>query len=222
MSKITKFNKGIIVLAAFFVITISFLFGCLQKTEVYPPADAKKLNENKVFIKLVLETTSFLEFLSQTAKTNSLKMTDVSNKLNAVRDKSLSFEDQMTEINRLFKSTVSLRLIKHMKTYNETWPLLLKTYKNISSEVLISEAAEVIYESRYSNENNMRAAMMVDCGWRYSLCIAAATMGAILCHAGCDTTALATTAGLGIPACIAACGTLQVFAGVQCYDNYCK
>ncbi|MFN3300155.1 MAG: hypothetical protein ACK41Z_08160, partial [Sediminibacterium sp.] len=116
MSKITKFNKGIIVLAAFFVITISFLFGCLQKSEVYPPADAKKLNENKVFIKLVLETTSFLEFLSQTAKTNSLKMTDVSNKLNAVRDKSLSFEDQMTEINRLFKSTVSLRLIKHMKT----------------------------------------------------------------------------------------------------------
>lgn len=222
MIKITKFNNGIIFFATICVITISFLFGCLQKSEINAPADAKKLNENKMFIKLVLETSSFLEFLSQTAKTNSLNMTDVSNKLNDVREKNLSYEDQMIEINRLFKSSVSFRLIKHMKTYKETWPLLLKTYKNISSEVLISEAAEVIYESRYSSENNIRATAMVDCGWRYSLCIAAATMGAIICHAGCDTTALATTAGLGIPACIAACGTLQVFAGVQCYDNYCK
>ncbi len=57
-------------------------------------------------------------------------------------------------------------------------------------------------------------------GWRYGLCIAAAVAGSVLCHAGCDTTALATTAGLGIPACVWACGTLQVMASVQCYDSY--
>lgn len=60
------------------------------------------------------------------------------------------------------------------------------------------------------------------CGWRYYLCGAAATVGAILCHAACDGTALATTAGLGIPACVAACGTAQAYALVQCSDTYCK
>jgi hypothetical protein len=60
------------------------------------------------------------------------------------------------------------------------------------------------------------------CGWRYNLCIVAAGAAAVLCHAGCDTTALATTAGLGIPACVWACTTLQVAASVQCYDTYCK
>ena len=60
------------------------------------------------------------------------------------------------------------------------------------------------------------------CDWRYYLCSGASTAGAILCHASCETTALATTAGLGIPACVVACGTLQAFAIVQCSDSYCN
>lgn len=66
-----------------------------------------------------------------------------------------------------------------------------------------------------------REMVLDDCGWRFYVCSGAATAGAILCHAGCDTTALATTAGLGIPACVAICGTLQVWALVQCTDSYC-
>ena len=59
------------------------------------------------------------------------------------------------------------------------------------------------------------------CGWRYYLCAGAATAGAILCQGGCDTTALAFTAGFGIPACVVLCGTLQVAAIATCADNYC-
>lgn len=59
------------------------------------------------------------------------------------------------------------------------------------------------------------------CGWRYSVCLGAVFASAVLCHAGCDTTALATTAGLGITVCVAACGALQVFGSVTCYDKYC-
>lgn len=59
------------------------------------------------------------------------------------------------------------------------------------------------------------------CNWRYYVCMAAATAGAILCHAACDTTALALTAGAGIPACFLLCASLQTYAGIECGDKYC-
>lgn len=54
-----------------------------------------------------------------------------------------------------------------------------------------------------------------------SLCIVAPSATAVLCHAACDTTALATTAGLGIPACVLACGLVQVYMSVECMDKHC-
>ena len=60
------------------------------------------------------------------------------------------------------------------------------------------------------------------CNWRYYACSSAATAGAILCHAACETTALATTAGLGIPACVALCSAGQAWAIILCADTYCK
>jgi len=63
---------------------------------------------------------------------------------------------------------------------------------------------------------------VADCGWRYYLCASAATAGAILCHGTCESSAIATTAGLGIPACVALCSTLEIEAMVQCHDSYCN
>lgn len=48
------------------------------------------------------------------------------------------------------------------------------------------------------------------CSWRYYLCAAAATAGAILCHAACEPTALATTDGLGIYACLLSCCVFSI------------
>ena len=61
-----------------FIVIITILsFGCTQKTVTNTPFDVTKLNENKTYIKLTLETNSFLQYLSETAKANSLNMPDV-------------------------------------------------------------------------------------------------------------------------------------------------
>jgi hypothetical protein len=215
------------------IIVFTFLMiGCAKKSVIEIPADASKLNENKAYIKLTLETNSFLQFLSETAKTNSLSLPDVIKRLNLIKSKNLSFENQLIEIDRIFKTNVSSRLLNHMRTYSETWPEINKSYKNIPLEMFEKEASEVLYDNiqsktqnqiiSYSVDKNIKANKANDCGWRYSLCVGAATAGAILCHAGCETTALATTAGFGIPICVAACGTLQAYAGLQCYEHYCE
>jgi hypothetical protein len=225
-------NKNIFMKNTVLIILTFLLFGCTQKSVVDIPGDPSKLNENKAYIKLTLETNSFLQYLSESAKTNSLNLPDVIKNLNIIKSKNLSFENQMIEIDRIYKSNVSTRLLKHMKIYSETWPEINKSYKNISLEILETEASEVLYDNLQSNaqnqiisysvDKNIKANRANDCGWRYSLCVGAATAGAILCHAGCETTALVATAGLGIPICVLACGTLQAYAGLECYEHYCE
>lgn len=216
-----------------FIVIITILsFGCTQKTVTDTPTDVTKLNENKTYIKLTLETNSFLQYLSETAKANSLNMPDVIKSLNNIREKNLSFDNQMIEIDRIYKTNVSKRLLSHMKIYSETWPEINKTYKNLSKQVLESESSEILYNNlktgdelqikSNNTDNNKNVNKNGGCGWRYSLCVGAATAGAIICHAGCETTALVATAGLGIPVCVGLCATLQAFAGMQCYDNYCQ
>ena len=180
----------------------------------------------------ILETHSFLHYLSETAKSQSLNLPDVIKNLNNLREKNLSFDNQMIEIDRIYKSNVSKRLLSHMKIYSETWPEINKTYKNLSKQVLETESTEILYNNLKTGDdlqiksNNTDNTKKVNknggCGWRYSLCVGAATAGAIICHAGCETTALVATAGLGIPVCVGLCATLQAFAGMQCYDNYCQ
>ena len=76
-----------------FIVMITILsFGCAQKTVTDNPADVTKLNDNKTYIKLTLETNSFLQYLSETAKANSLNMPDVIKSLNNIREKNLSFD----------------------------------------------------------------------------------------------------------------------------------
>ena len=238
MKNINLKNIMIVKNFLFFITFVTFFsFGCTQKNVADNSSDVKKLNENKAYIKLILETRSFLHYLSETAKSQSLNLPDVIKNLNNLREKNLSFKDQMIEIDRIYKTNVSSRLLIHMQTYSEKWPEINKIYKNISIQVLESEAAEIINDSLQTNfqlstqyqikSNSTDSNTKVinyngGCGWRYSLCVGAATVVAILCHAGCDTTALAATAGLGIPACVLACGSLQLYGGLECYENYCN
>lgn len=170
------------------------------------------LNENKDFIDLVLETENFNNFLYETIKKNSLETDSITSQMTALLNQDLSYENQIIEINKIFKSDVSKELTSNIKLFSEKFENLSKEY-DMRDEKLVKDAYGIVLVQLI--ENNMLAR-----GWRYNLCIVAAGAGAVLCHAACDTTALATTAGLGIPACVALCGTLQVAASVQCWDNY--
>lgn len=179
---------------------------------------ALNLRDDNEFVDLVIEMNDFKNFIDITINKQNLSLNDVINKLNGINDKKLNYETQLTEINKVFNISVSDRYLKHMKIFNKNWASINRKFQNITSKYLEEEYQAVMNKKAA----NFSSGSGVGCGWQYNLCIAAAGAGAVLCHGGCETTALATTAGLGIPACIWLCSTLQVAASVQCYDTYCK
>ena len=133
MKNINLKNLMIVNNFLFFITFVTFFsFGCIRKNIADNSSDVKKLNENKAYIKLILETHSFLHYLSETAKSQSLNLPDVIKNLNNLREKNLSFKDQMIEIDRIYKTNVSSRLLIHMQTYSEKWQEINKIYKNNS------------------------------------------------------------------------------------------
>jgi hypothetical protein len=118
-------------------------------------------------------------------------------------------------------------ILKNFKaSFNGHWVDLEMKYNRLSSNI-INVASNKYFENNelkkiYSvnkktfsiNNDNIAKA----CGWGYSLCLAGATAGAILCHAGC----IGGTAGLGAPVCVLLCGTIQVSVGAACMSSYCE
>jgi len=120
-----------------------------------------------------------------------------------------------------------------MATFKTSWKTISSTYETITPQMMEQEYGQVVaklnkqvrlYDYRFfdKNDDTINQLVVADCGWRYSLCIVAGGAAAVLCHAGCDTTALATTAGLGIPACVALCLTVQLAVSADCYADYCN
>jgi hypothetical protein len=192
------------------------LFGLVATIMFGVSANAQDLSSDKNFEKLVIEMETFKSFVSECILSNSLDINEVTNNLNNI-EQGLTYEENMNEVNKIFKKDVSERLKLHISTYNEKIEILSQKY-NMKDESLIKQSYETAY-NRLAGGGQLEAG---PCGWRFNLCVIAAGAGAVLCHAGCDTTALAATAGLGIPACVYLCGTLQVAASAQCYDTYCK
>lgn len=173
------------------------------------------LAENENFIALTNDMFDYLEFTIAVKNRQSLDFESLESSLRALESSNSTYMEQLTAINELFNEDITEILSQHMATFSSNWRVINENLGSLSNEE-IEEATAEILRIRLSTLEAPN-----DCGWRYYLCMTAATAGAILCHAACDTTALATTAGLGIPACVALCATLQVAAGVQCFDNYC-
>jgi phage tail tape-measure protein len=192
------------------------LFGLVAMLMLSFTGNAQELSSDKNFEKLVIEMESFKSYVSDCISSNSLNINDVKSNLTNIQQ-GLTYEQNMSEVNKIFKKDVSERLKKHVSVYNEKMEILSQKY-NMKDENLLKQSYEIAY-NRSAGGGQLEAD---PCGWRFNLCIIAAGAGAVLCHAGCDTTALAATAGLGIPACVYLCGTLQVAASVQCHDTYCK
>ncbi len=204
---------------------IGIMISCSKDNSNAKLVDPSNLSEDKAFIELTTETYDYLLFISSRVKTNNLSLPLLQAQLSTLQGKKLPYAEQMANIDIIFKGNLSQRLNEHMKAYKRNWENIKSKYTTITQKILEKECAEVLankYKKQKVSQNvAQKLAGPIDCGWRYYLCAGAATAGAVLCHAGCDTTALATTAGLGIPVCVALCGTLQTFAIVQCSDSYC-
>lgn len=171
------------------------------------------------FIKIANETYEFLDFLDQVAKRHSLNFQTLISNINGLNNQNLSFDEQIQKINDIFDEDISEFVIIYMKNFSYNWRIFKEKFPNVSQEELEDAAIDVLKSNTVMQERY--TTMSYDCGWRYTLCCAAATAAAVLCHGSCDTTAIAVTAGVGIPACVLLCATVQVSAMTWCYDEYC-
>ena len=110
--------------------------------------------------------------------------------------------------------------------YKRNWINLTNTYNTIPTNVINEACSKYLQQQNLLSLNNgerissngMNITFGGQCGWGYSLCIAGATAGAVICHASC----IGATAGFGAPVCLLLCGTIQVAAGAQCMKSYCN
>lgn len=127
-------------------------------------------------------------------------------------------ENDLTELYKILENFKSL--------FNSHWSDIKIRYNKLSSNVVHVASNKYFENNQYGRIYfvNKKAFSMNNgsiaraCGWGYSLCLAGATAGAILCHASC----IGGTAGLGAPVCVLLCGTIQVSVGAACMSSYCE
>ena len=203
---------------------VALLMICCEKQESkIEIKDQSFLNEDKKFIALVLETNEFLNFLASNIKAKNLIQSDFIKQIETLKLDHLSFESQLIQIDLIFKAPVSGRLKQHMSIYKNNMVQILKEYGNLDNTILAKEIDEILVKILPNQiDNDSKSFSIAGCSWKYFGCSAASTAAAMLCHASCDATALATTAGFGIPACVIACGAVQAWLIVECEDKYCN
>ena len=199
------------------------MIGCEKQESKIEIKDQSFLNEDKKFIALVLETNEFLNFLASNIKAKNLVQSDFIKQIETLKLDHLSFESQLIQIDLIFKAPVSGRLKQHMSIYKNNMAQILKEYGNLDNTILAKEIDEILVKILPNQiDNDSKSFSIAGCSWKYFGCSAASTAAAMLCHASCDATALATTAGFGIPACVIACGAVQAWLIVECEDKYCN
>ena len=199
------------------------MIGCEKQESKIEIKDQSFLNEDKNFIALVAETNEFLNFLATNIKAKNLVQSDFIKQIETLKSDHLSFESQLIQIDLIFKAPVSGRLKQHMSIYKNNMAQILKEYGNLDNSILTKEIDEILVKILPNQiDNDSKSYSIAGCSWKYFGCSAASTAAAMLCHASCDATALATTAGFGIPACVIACGAVQAWLIVECEDKYCN
>jgi hypothetical protein len=197
--------------------------GCEKQESKIEIKDQSFLNEDKNFIALVSETNEFLNFLATNIKAKNLVQSDFIKQIETLKSDHLTYESQLIKIDLIFKAPVSGRLKQHMIIYKNNMAQILKEYGNLDNSILTKEIDEILVKILPNQiDNDSKSYSIAGCSWKYFGCSAASTAAAMLCHASCDATALATTAGFGIPACVIACGAVQAWLIVECEDKYCN
>jgi len=197
--------------------------GCEKQESKIEIKDQSFLNEDKNFIALVSETNEFLNFLATNIKAKNLVQSDFIKQIETLKSDHLTYESQLIQIDLIFKAPVSGRLKQHMIIYKNNMAQIIKEYGYLDNRILAKEIDEILVKILPNQiDNDSKSFSIAGCSWKYFGCSAASTAAAMLCHASCDATALATTAGFGIPACVIACGAVQAWLIVECEDKYCN
>lgn len=216
-------KNNIFTLLIISLIVALLMIGCEKQESKIEIKDQSFLNEDKKFIALVAETNEFLNFLATNIKAKNLVQSDFIKKIETLKSDHLTYESQLIQIDLIFKAPVSGRLKQHMSIYKNNMAQILKEYGNLDNTILAKEIDEILVKILPNQiDNDSKSFSIAGCSWKYFGCSAASTAAAMLCHASCDATALATTAGFGIPACVIACGAVQAWLIVECEDKYCN
>lgn len=216
-------KNNIFTLLIISLIVALLMIGCEKQESKIEIKDQSFLNEDKNFIALVAETNEFLNFLATNIKAKNLVQSDFIKQIETLKSDHLSYESQLIQIDLIFKAPVSGRLKQHMSIYKNNMAQILKEYGNLDNTILAKEIDEILVKILPNQiDNDSKSFSIAGCSWKYFGCSAASTAAAMLCHASCDATALATTAGFGIPACVIACGAVQAWLIVECEDKYCN
>lgn len=211
------------------VIMCYLFFGCSKTTKEKMPVIQNTLYKDTNFIKVVNLEEALKNHILMLADRKGVTPLVFKKKIQSLHDKDLNSTKNNKLLNEYMGPENVLYLIEYAKVYNKAWSNLNIKYNYISMQN-IDDACKQLYAKRYNQISNITSSLsplttnsfvtinkVNDCGWRFSVCMAAATAGAILCHVGC----IGGTAGLGTPACVVLCGTLEIAAGVACIDNYC-
>ncbi len=216
-------------MVSLFILITSLFFGC-TKTQALPnPMPEVPLSQDTHFIQLVNLEQTFNDFIVALAARKGLTIFEFKNKIETLNDNQLHSTKGLDAFNKFMGAENILYLKEYAKNYQMHWQQINKKYNDVSMQN-IQEACVQLYAQSYNSVTPTGSSLFSvasnsliavnkneNCGWRFPLCMAAATSGAILCHAAC----IGGTAGLGTPACILLCGTLQAAGGVACIDNYC-
>ncbi|MBW1298740.1 hypothetical protein [Aquimarina litoralis] len=170
------------------------------------------LSEDKDFISLTLEMEKYASFLENVISKSTLNVNELQNRLIALQEQGLEFNEEARELDKLLAYPVSTKTTEYSKNFSKKWSIILKKYGNVKQSDLEYSFAKVFEQNKSSFGSDY-----FGCNWRYYLCVGAAYAGAVICHAGC----IGGTLGIGTPACVLFCGIGMTYAGVVCYDTYC-
>jgi hypothetical protein len=212
------------------LLVICSIFASCTKQEVATTAiTANALASDSHFIEIIKQEKQLTHLITQLAIEKGLTIVELKNKLNELHDKDLNSANGDPLLNAYLGVKNCNTITSLSNTYRSHWDYLNKSYGYLTI-LQLDTAVKQVYEKQYnmsvlnpSGSGTYATNALIDinrvndCGWRYTLCMAAATAGGIICHVGC----IGGTAGLGTPACLIICGTIELAAGVACIDGFC-
>ena len=215
----------------FLCLAITFLFtlnACskIEDVKFDSTSFSDELIKDSNFKLLINQELALSERINTIILENSLSKTQLISQINKIIRKSKSPTELKDNLNTELSPMLYEFIIDFNKQNRKAWINLNQRFTNISENTIKNSCSKYFNQStiiKLNNDtrivaNDIKLKSSASCGWGYNLCIAGVTAGAILCHAGC----VGGTAGLGAPACVLLCGTMQVAAGAQCMSGYCN
>lgn len=204
------------------------LLSCNKDNQVEMPVFEVKtdyISRDSNFKNIIELENSLREHIESVLFSKNITRNKLLNIIDSLKSNSKSNIDLKIKMNEQIAPGIYESLTQFETRYRINWKHLSKKYVSISS-MEINSAANKYFQTAESNKiyfankkgfsvNNNYIAR--GCGWSYSLCLAGATAGAILCHSSC----IGASAGFGAPICVLLCGTMQAAVGEECFRNYC-